>query len=80
MAALRHGEQVETLHAAYRRTCLPAMEAAIRAGERRIISFFPDVRVRYIAPEEAAALDPGLRSFRNVNTPEEWEEILRSLG
>ncbi len=80
VAALRHGEQVETLHAAYRRTCLPAMEAAIRAGERRIISFFPDVRVRYIAPEEAAALDPGLRSFRNVNTPEEWEEILRSLG
>ncbi len=80
VAALRQEEQVETLHAAYRRTSLPAMEAAIRAGERRIISFFPDVRVRYIAPEEAEMLDPGLRSFRNVNTPEEWEEILRSLG
>ncbi len=80
VAALRQGEQVETLHAAYRRTCLPAMEAAIQAGQRRIISFFPHVRVRYIPPEEAERLDPGLRSFRNVNTPEEWEEILRILG
>ncbi|MCX7855964.1 MAG: molybdenum cofactor guanylyltransferase [Anaerolineae bacterium] len=78
--ALRRGEQVETLHAAYRRTCLPAMEAAIRASKRRIISFFPHVRVSYIAPEEAEALDPGLCSFRNVNTPEEWEQVLRSLG
>lgn len=76
VAALREGERVETLHAAYRRTCLPAMEEAIRAGERRIISFFPHVRVHYVAPEEAEALDPGLRSFWNVNTPREWESLL----
>jgi molybdenum cofactor guanylyltransferase len=80
VAALRQGEQVETLHAAYRRTCLPAMEAAIRAGQRRIISFFPHVRVRYIAPEEAEALDPGLSSFLNVNTPEEWEGVVQSAA
>jgi molybdopterin-guanine dinucleotide biosynthesis protein A len=49
------------------------MEAAIRAGERRIISFFPQVRVRYITLEEVAPIDPHLDSFRNVNTPEEWE-------
>ncbi len=73
VAALRQGEQVETLHAAYRRTCLPAMEAAIRAGHRRIISFFPHVRVRYVTEEEVARLDPDLRSFRNINTPQEWQ-------
>lgn len=80
VAALRQGDQVETLHAAYRRTCLSAMEAAIRAGERRIISFFPCVRVRYIAPEEARALDPDLRSFWNVNTPQEWEALRAEMG
>lgn len=80
VAALRQGEQVETLHTAYRRTCLPAMEQVIRAGYRRIVSFFPYVRVRYIAPEEAGTLDPGLHSIRNINTPQEWEEVLRSLG
>lgn len=79
VVALRHEEQVETLHAAYRRTCLPAMESAIRAGHQRIISFFPDVRVRYVTPEEAETLDPGLRSFRNVNTPQEWEALLAEI-
>lgn len=71
----RQGEHVEPLHAVYRRTCLPALEAAIRAGERRIISFFPHVRVRYVTPAEVLALDPDLRSFRNINTPEEWEAV-----
>jgi len=77
VAVLRHGDEkhVEPLHAAYRRTCLSAMEAAIRAGRRRIISFFPYIRVRYVAPEDATPLDPDLRSFRNVNTPGEWETV-----
>jgi molybdopterin-guanine dinucleotide biosynthesis protein A len=73
VALLRYNRHVEPLHAAYRRTCLPALEAAIRAGRRRIISFFPQVRVRCVAPQEVIPLDPKLRSFRNVNTPEEWQ-------
>jgi molybdopterin-guanine dinucleotide biosynthesis protein A len=77
VAVLRYGdgEQVEPLHGAYRRTCLPAMEVAIRAGRRRIISFFPHVKVRSVSPEDVTPLDPDLRSFRNVNTPEEWEAV-----
>lgn len=70
---LKRGAYVEPLHAAYRRTCLPAMEDVIRAGQRRIISFFPQVRVHYITPAQVAPFDPALRSFRNVNTPEEWQ-------
>jgi molybdopterin-guanine dinucleotide biosynthesis protein A len=66
---------IEPLHAAYRRTCLPAIEDAIRAGERRIVSFFPHVRVRYVSSAEIASIDPDLRSFRNVNTPEEWDGV-----
>lgn len=72
VALLKHGDYVEPLHAAYRRTCLPAMEDVIRAGQRRIISFFSAVRVRYVTPEEIAPFDSALRSFRNINTPEEW--------
>jgi molybdopterin-guanine dinucleotide biosynthesis protein A len=72
---LRQGEQVEPLHGAYRRTCLPAMEAAIRARRRRIISFFPCVRVRYVTPDDVIPFDPDLRSFRTVNTPQEWEAV-----
>jgi molybdopterin-guanine dinucleotide biosynthesis protein A len=77
VALLRQGTYVEPLHAAYRRTCLPAMESAVRAGNRRIVSFFPHVDVRYITSEEVAPIDPQLNSFRNVNTPEEWEAVRR---
>jgi molybdopterin-guanine dinucleotide biosynthesis protein A len=73
VAVLRQGENVEPLHAAYRRTCIPAIETAIHANRRRIISFFPHVRVRYVKPEDALSFDPDLRSFRNVNTPADWE-------
>jgi molybdopterin-guanine dinucleotide biosynthesis protein A len=75
VAILCQGEQVEPLHAAYRRTCLPMIEAAISAGERRVVSFFPHVRVCYVSMEKVAPIDPHLRSFRNVNTPEEWEAV-----
>jgi molybdopterin-guanine dinucleotide biosynthesis protein A len=69
------GQYIEPLHAAYRCTCLPAIEAAIRARKRRIISFFPYVRVRTVAPAEIIPIDPDLRSFRNVNTPGEWAAV-----
>jgi molybdopterin-guanine dinucleotide biosynthesis protein A len=69
------GQYIEPLHAAYRRTCLPAIETAIRAGERRIAPFFPHVQVRYVTLAEVEAFDPDLRSFCNVNTPEEWEAV-----
>lgn len=77
---LRQGEQVEPLHAAYRRTCLPAIEAAIRAGRRRVVSFFPYVRVRYVTPDEVKPFDPYLRSFRNINTLEEWNTVRSEAG
>lgn len=70
---LRRGEEVEPLHATYRRTCLLPIEEAIRAGQRRIVSFFDKVRVRYLTPEEIIPFDPELQSFFNVNTPEEWQ-------
>ena len=73
VVVLRQGEWVEPLHAVYRkRQCLPAIEAAIRSGRRRIISFFDAVRVRYVDPAEIAHLDPDLRSFYNINTPDDW--------
>jgi molybdenum cofactor guanylyltransferase len=63
---------LEPLHALYRRSCLPAIESHLAAGDRQAFCFFPDVRVRYVEPKEIAAFDPDLRSFFNVNTPEDW--------
>jgi molybdopterin-guanine dinucleotide biosynthesis protein A len=62
----------EPLHALYRRSCLGAVAARLAAGDRPLVSFLPDVRVRVIPPDEIRRFDPDLRSFFNVNTPEDW--------
>ncbi len=77
---LQNGNRVEPLHAAYRRTCLEAVEAAIRAGQQRILSFFPYVRIRYLSPQQIQPLDPELRSFININTPEQWQAVVQNAA
>jgi len=65
------GDRPETLHALYTKACLPAMERALAAGRLRVISFFDEVRVCRLSEELIRTVDPELRSFINVNTPEE---------
>ncbi len=69
----------EPLHALYRRSCLAAVEARLAAGQRRLVAFLPDVRVRDVFPPEIRPLDPSFLSFLNVNTPEDWEQALKLL-
>ncbi len=69
----RVGGQWETLHAAYAKSCLPAIEAQLVAGRLKIVEFFARVSVVEIAEAEVARhRDPAL-VFMNVNTPEELE-------
>lgn len=70
---------VEPLHAVYAQKCADAILPALERGERRIISFFPQIDVRYLEAVEIAALDPDFRSFFNVNTPADLEAIHRIL-
>jgi len=65
------------LHAVYRRTCLPAIQAAMDRGDRRLNAFLPDVRVRFFSADEMRPYDPDLRSLANVNTPEELRQAHR---
>ncbi len=60
------------LCAVYRRsTCLPAIRAALDAHSRRVVSFFDQVRVREVGPDELRLVDPDGIGLMNVNTPEE---------
>lgn len=65
--------EAEPLHAVYARTCLPAVEAALRDGSKRIIDFYSHVNVRYLDPTEIALFDPEGLSFFNINTLQDWE-------
>ena len=69
------GDGLEPLHAVYRRaTCLPAIESAIDADQWRLISWFPQVKVRILQPDEIEPYDPSGLAFWNLNTPEEFVE------
>lgn len=69
------GENWEPLHAVYRKdACLPAIRRALDENRLRMDSWFSDVKVREMSLEEVSAFDPALRSFMNVNTPEEFRQ------
>ncbi len=64
----------QVLLAVYPRSILPTIEELLRAG-RPGPRFLLDVaRVRYIEEAQLRKVDPELRSFVNVNTPEEWKQ------
>jgi molybdopterin-guanine dinucleotide biosynthesis protein A len=69
----------EPLHALYHRRCLAAIERRLAAGQRRVISFMPDVRTHYVPEADLRRFDPALHSFLNTNTPEEWAQALALL-
>jgi molybdopterin-guanine dinucleotide biosynthesis protein A len=76
-----HAEGLEPLHAVYRKeTCLPVVLQALQAGERRMISWLPEVRVRKVGEDELRQFEPQMLMFLNVNTPDEFrraEELAR---
>jgi FdhD protein len=61
---------VEPLLALYRvEACLPAARELLDSGRRRLVAFFPKVRVVEVPAEALRTADPDLRSLVNVNTP-----------
>ena len=68
----RVGGHPEPLHALYHRRCLATMKHSLALGARRADSFLPLVRTRFLAESDLREYDPELRSFTNVNTPQEW--------
>ena len=72
-------EGLEPLHAIYNHRCRSPMGRLLAQGHRKIIAFFPEVRVRYVTEEEIDLFDPQRRSFINVNTPQDWERVQRML-
>jgi molybdopterin-guanine dinucleotide biosynthesis protein A len=65
------GDQYEPLHAVYRRSCLAAIQRRLANNERRVISFFQDVRLAVVPEAEWRVIDPTGRSLSNLNTPDD---------
>jgi len=74
------GDEFEPLHAVYRRECYSPMVQRIERGERRVISFFADVRLRPVPEPEWRVLDPAGRSLVNLNTPDDLDLLSSPAG
>ena len=70
--------KLEALHALYGRRCVPHIEKLIHSGNYQIIKLFPNVSVRHVAAEEIMRFDPELKSFFNINRPQELLNIEKS--
>ena len=64
---------LEPLCAFYTPACVPAIERRLDAGDRRVISFFEDVRVARLPEEEIRHFGDPAVMFMNVNTPDDLE-------
>jgi len=63
--------KMEALHAVYHKRCLGPIGKLMDSGRYQVIRFFPQVSVRYVEEEEMRRIDPDLKSFYNVNMPQE---------
>jgi molybdopterin-guanine dinucleotide biosynthesis protein A len=73
----RVGELVEALHAVYSRRCLPFIDEQLKAGNLRTVSFFPQVRVRYVDRDEIDTFDPEHLSLFNINSQADLDKARR---
>lgn len=70
----------QPLCAAYHRRCLPVFERVLAEGNPKIARAFSEVRVRAITAEELEQFAFTERMFKNMNTPEDYQEAQRLLG
>jgi molybdopterin-guanine dinucleotide biosynthesis protein A len=68
-------DRYEPLMALYSRPCLPSIAAALEKGDRKTTSFYRKIRVRELSETEWRKVDPDGLSFKNLNTPENLEEL-----
>ncbi len=76
----RVGGEAEPLLAVYSRSCLPAIERSLAAGERRMVSFLASVQLREVDEGELLSSDPTRMTFFNLNTPDDVTKAEKIMG
>lgn len=75
--ASRSRRGLEPLCAYYSTRCIAAIEAQFDREERRVVGFFPDVRIHRVPLDDVRALGDPAVIFMNVNTPAERDRAER---
>lgn len=57
----------DPLHAVYAKRCLPFVKDSLEAGRKKIIAFYPQVRVRQVSVDEMQRFGPWQELLFNIN-------------
>jgi molybdopterin-guanine dinucleotide biosynthesis protein A len=76
LVVLIRGQVYEPLLALYNRRCISAIAGILEDSERSVTAIFEKLRVKAVGEEQWRPFDPEGRSFLNVNTPEDWKELV----
>jgi len=71
----RIGDYYEPLCAVYSKNCLAPIAAQLEREEFQIKGFFRHIRIQTIGEAQLRRVDPQLRSFLNVNTPDAYQAL-----
>ena len=74
--------RLQPMHAVYAKTCLPVLHSLLEAGRLKVQDFCvrPELRVHRIPEAAFRDVDPELRSFFNINTPEDLAQAQKWIG
>lgn len=72
----RIGDRMYPLTASYRTSLLPLVERLLAEERLRALDLVESTAVRWLTESELRAVDPELDSFRNVNTPADYQGAL----
>jgi molybdenum cofactor guanylyltransferase len=70
------GAKPQPLCAVYRRSVAPVIEMQLASGERRLARIAGALTAHRPGDLELRQIDPDLRSFLNINTPEDYDRAL----
>ena len=71
---------LEALAALYTKNCLPLIQKNLANKKYMIKKFYVKNRTKVIPKEKIRKIDPAMRSFFNVNTPEDLEKAYEMVG
>ena len=76
VTVVRSTGRLQPLCGAYRKSFAETAQRSLEAGENKIDRLFSAVPTCVIEEEQLASAGFSMEMFRNVNTREEWEEVL----
>jgi molybdopterin-guanine dinucleotide biosynthesis protein A len=68
-------EGFQPLSAIYSRRCLEPMADQLAEGKLKVSHFFSKVKIKMVPETSLRQVDPGLKSFFNINTPEDMDGL-----